>query len=154
MGDTRNVELRRVCPTFKHKHKHNKNLMQYFTNNGIHGYKLASVNRCRLYLKVVLLSDITTGDGMYIDQSIYDGASNNCLADIYNWPNQCKPGKLDWNEWKRALELTFDVSVNNLRLSESYQLNEWDEDIPSTVWPWWYCSIEDRLYTRYSSTLS
>ena len=96
--DMMNVELRRVCPTFKHKRKHDKNLMQYFTNNGFHGYKLASVNMRRLYLKVVLLSDITTGDGMYIDQSIYDGAANNCLSDIYDWPNQGKPGKLDWNE--------------------------------------------------------
>ena len=82
----------------------------------------------------MLLSDITTGDGMYIDQSIYDGVDNPCLSDIYDWPNQGKPGKLDWNEWKRALELTFDVTVNNLRLSVSYQLNEWDVDIPSNVW--------------------
>ena len=151
---TKKVELRRACLPFRHKRKHDKNLMQYFTNNGLHGYKLASINRCRLYLKVVLLSDITTGDGMYIDQSIYDGNANQCLSDIYDWPDQGKPGKLDWNEWKRALDLTFDVSVSNLRLSTAYQLNEWDEDIPSDVWQWWYCSNEDRLYKRYSSTLS
>ena len=42
--DARNIELRRVCSNFKHKRKYDKNLMKYSTNNGIHGYQLASVN--------------------------------------------------------------------------------------------------------------
>ena len=60
--------------------------MQYFTNNVIHRYQLASVHRCQMYLKEVLLSDITTGDGRYIDRSIYEGVPNNCMNDTYEWP--------------------------------------------------------------------
>ena len=129
--DTKNIELRRVCSNFKHKKKHDKNLMQYFTNNGIHWYQLASVNQCQLYLKVVLLSNITTGDGRYIERSIYEGVPNNCITDTYEWPIQGKPGKMDWHEWKRALESIFGVSTTTLCLSKSYQINEWDEDISS-----------------------
>ena len=46
------------------------------------------------------------------------------------------------------------MSVNSLQLSSSYQLNEWDEDIPPSQWQWWYCSLEDKLYKRYTDTLS
>ena len=100
------------------------------------------------------MSDITTGDGRYIDRSIYEGVPNNCMTDTYEWPIQGKPGKMKCHEWKSALELIFDVSITTLRLSESYHLNKWDEDIPSLQWQWWYCSVEDILYKRYSETLS
>lgn len=71
--DPKNIELRGVCSNFKHKRKHDKNIMQYFINNGIHVYQLAAVNLYRMYLKVILLLDISSG--IYIDRSI-DGVPN------------------------------------------------------------------------------
>ena len=72
--------------------------MQCFTNNGIPGYTLAAVNRCRFYLKEVYLSDISTGDGFCIDSSTYNSQLNKCLSDTYDWPNQGKLGKMDWHK--------------------------------------------------------
>ena len=88
------------CARIKTQRKNDKNLMQCFINNGIHGYQLAAVNQCRLYLKAILLSDISTGDGMFIDRTIYNGVINNCTTDTYEWPTQGKPGQMDWHEWK------------------------------------------------------
>ena len=108
--------------------------MQAFTSNGIYGYKLAAVNRCRLYIKATFLSDISTGDGLHIDMAAYNGQVNVCLINTYDRPNQGKPGKMDWHEWQRAIDSTFDVSVNSLELSQSYQLKEWADDIPPKLW--------------------
>ena len=124
--------------------------MQAFTSNGILCYTLAAVNMYRLYLKVIFLSDICTGDGIHIDIAAYNGQVNACLTNTYDWPNQGKPGEMDWHEWKRAIDSTFDVSVNSLTLSLSYQLKEWADDIPPELWQWWYCPGDDILYRRHT----
>ena len=47
--------------------------MEWFTNSGFHGLQLATINMYELYLKVIYLSDITTGDGKYISTAICNG---------------------------------------------------------------------------------
>ena len=144
--DERKIELRRDGTHFLPKRKYDKNLMEYFINNGIHGYDLASVNRCRLFLKVMYLSDITTGDGSYIARPSYYGVQNQWLTTTYEWSTQGKPGNHDWIEWRRAINSTFFVSLPSLVLPFSYQLREWDEDTPQLHWRWWYCESKDKLY--------
>jgi len=149
----KHITLNRVCMNFKSQRKNDKNLMQAFTSNSIQGYKLAAVNRCRLYLQATFLSDICTGDGLHIDLAAYNGRINVCLTNNYDWPNQGKPGKMDWHEWQRAIDSTFDVSVNSLDLSQSHQLKEWADDIPPASWQWWYCPDDDILYRRHSGNM-
>ena len=73
----RKVTIRNVLPKFKPNRKKDKNLMEWFTNIGFYGLELAAINRCRLYLQVIYLSDITTGDGKYISPATYDGEPTN-----------------------------------------------------------------------------
>ena len=100
--------------------------MQCFIDNGFHGIQLASINRCRIYLQVITLSDISTGDGLRIDKSTYTGVKNTNIRTEYLWPVQGKPGKTDWVEWRRAIATVFFVGLPALILPTSYQLNEWD----------------------------
>ena len=111
--------------------------MQCFEYNVIQVYQLAAINQCRLFLRVIFLLDISTGDGLYIYRSTYNGKPNHWLSKIYEWPKQeGKPGKTNWYKWKRAIESTFDVSMLTLQLPLPYQLREWDEDIPPMKWQW------------------
>ena len=150
--DKKNVKLSRACTNFKPHRKNDKNIMTCFTNNGIRGYQLAAVNRCRVFLKAIFLSDITTGDGIFITRSAYDGHHHQSFSDTYEWPTQGKPGEMDWFEWKQAIESTFDVRSPLLRLSLSYQIRDWDEDIPPHQWRWWYCENSNKNYNRMSNT--
>ena len=143
--DSKKIELRRDVTHFNPKRKNDKKLMECFINNGIYGYDLASINRCRLFRKVVYLSEITTGYGIYIARPLYYGIQNQWLMTIYEWPNQGKPVNHDWTEWRRVINSTFFVSLPSLVLPLSYQLREWDEDIPQSQWRWWYCAYESRL---------
>lgn len=65
--------LHSIVPRFKPNWEKDRNLMKSFANSGFQGLQLAAVNMCRLYLQVIYLSDITTGDGQYISKAIYSG---------------------------------------------------------------------------------
>ena len=47
--------------------------MEIFANSKFYGYKLVSINRGRIYLQVIHLSDITTEDGVHISKDAYNG---------------------------------------------------------------------------------
>lgn len=65
----RGVILKSNEKYFPGRRANDRNLMQCFIDNGFHSEQLTTINRCRLYLQVVTLSDISTGDGYYIDKS-------------------------------------------------------------------------------------
>ena len=65
------------------------------------------INGCCLYLQVMLLSDIASPCGQYINQAYYAGD----LAQRQNWPStkyprQACPNKVTWALWQRALNRT------------------------------------------------
>ena len=68
----RKINLRRKGDNFPTNRKNDRNIMESFVNNGYHSHQLASINRCRIFLKVIHLSDITTGDGQYISRDAYN----------------------------------------------------------------------------------
>jgi hypothetical protein len=69
--------------------------------------QIRRINACRLFLKVTLLSDITSPCGKYINDAYYKGD----ISDRINWPSvkyprQTRPDKTSWAFWKRGLHLT------------------------------------------------
>ena len=96
--------------------------------------QLLRINNCRLYSRVVSLSDITDGYG-----------KNLLLADMvkptqwqhlndYVWPNQGIPTQGDWDLWLKALQSCFTYTGSALRLP----LGTWNETFinQSTKWQW------------------
>ena len=62
------------------------------------------LNRCRLYLQVLFLSDIASGDGksMAKDFFNYQGRAARPLSSQWEWPLQ-QPAKEDWVLWHAAM---------------------------------------------------
>jgi len=127
----RKVTLRNIVLKFEPNRKNYRNLTDYFTNSGFYGLQPAAINRCRIYLKVIHLSYITTGDGRYISKAAYNGEITKWSTAQYEWPNQGRPGSQDWVEWRWAINSSFSVSLPTLILPLSYQPTIWDKDIPS-----------------------
>ena len=69
----RGVILRRTIKYFRGRRLNDKNIMQCFINNGYHSMQLASINRCQVYLKVIHLLEIMTGDRYCISKLCYYG---------------------------------------------------------------------------------
>ena len=65
--------------------------------------ELQKIDRCRLYLQVETLSDITDGTGDYISITSYNGKRTNFTTPTHDWPEQTIPDKSHWNLWKKAI---------------------------------------------------
>jgi exonuclease III len=121
-----------------------KVLMDEFLTATIPKSELKTINRCRIYLKVLTLSDIVTGDGKYITNDAFIGRRRNRQSShSYHWPNWDQPAVKDWRIWRKALKLVF---APRWHRKLSHPVGSWTRPIP-TDWEW-YESIEgdEKLY--------
>jgi len=58
--------------------------------------EISKINRCRLYMKVLTVADITTGSGESIDTDSYNGHASSHRTSKYQWPRQLKPPASCW----------------------------------------------------------
>ena len=95
-------------------------------------------NRCRMYLKILTVAELATGDGKKIRQSVIEGKNLASARDI-KWPNQGRPSKKEWSTWESMLRLHFCSSFTNLKV----RLGDWVTQLREQ---WWYSPLEDSLY--------
>jgi len=76
-------------------------LMRLFVNYGIKQPELYTLNLCRMFLKVFLVSDITSSSGDVILPSFWDRPTP--AHSELQWPNTFPPPNQAWLQWRRAL---------------------------------------------------
>ena len=76
-----------------------------------------AINRCRVYLQIVTVSDMMEGSGTSILEIIW-----NCQREFqstsgkaYRWPAQQRPGPASIASWQQALRNTHGIAGNNLQ---------------------------------------
>ena len=105
-------------------------------------------NYCRLYLRVMSVGEIATGDGRWIST---DGWKGHKLEDYDNdisWPNREQPTATDWAAWRRALTLSL-CSGEDIRLT--IPLGVW---LPESrqrfkMWTWFWDFRDKVLYKKH-----
>ena len=118
---------------------------QHFTDR-----EFILVNQCRMYLKLMFLSDMMSGDGKTIDPSFLDGKLSFDRTSIWSWPKQNNPSKLAWNQWRRAISLSWGITLENRYCN--MRLGRW---IPHKYMNMsWHFSYNDRtnlVYRKYEN---
>jgi hypothetical protein len=61
------------------------------------------INRYRIYLQVLTLSDIATADGKSLLPSAMDGLRDLQIHSTLVWPTQLPPAPQAWEQWWRFL---------------------------------------------------
>jgi len=80
-------------------------LMELLVKADIYDDKdLRSINKCRIYLEVQNMSDITDGSGTKIAYCALHHIKDPERISKYKWPKQPKPTKNDWNAWDDAIK--------------------------------------------------
>jgi hypothetical protein len=106
------------------------------------------INYCRLHLNVLLLSDIVTPCGRYIDPDAAAGNLEGLIGTTqYHRVNQPKPDKRAWKQWTRFVN-TLTLTRYNKRLKQP--LGAWlvpAHDLTRT-WPYFYDAVQDAFYRR------
>ena len=72
-------------------------LMQVFASWKLNDKKLKASNRCRIYLQVIFVSDLTTLYGNFLSSDAIDVVR--FRDSIYQWSRQVRPTKSDRNLW-------------------------------------------------------
>lgn len=115
--------LRQDKEYFPQNFENDKSLMESFINNGYCGHTLVAINRYRVFLKIDLLSDITTGNGKFISEQSYSRREGKCIRSVCNWPDQSRLGRHDWVERRRIIHSTVFVGLPAILLPSSCQQN-------------------------------
>ena len=111
-------------------------IMDIFLKRGNYSVAtLRALNRCRFYLQVSTLSDITSGDGKFILNHIWTGYCR-YTTDSFDWPNQGNPPSSEWTLWAREIKRHFAPERGRLQTP----LGDWtiasDKEF-YTDWEWW-----------------
>jgi hypothetical protein len=62
------------------------------------------LNRCRLYLQVITLSNFTTADGLIILPEVKQGIRIEDRPSTLQWPTQDDPPQSEWRIWRQCLQ--------------------------------------------------
>jgi len=131
----RSIEIATDLPDFLPQRQNDRELMQIFWNADFRADELATLNRCRMFLHVIFLSDICNGAGSAIDNQYWTGEKP---ADYYHfqWPQVHKLMRRDWELWQRGLSQGLNLGQQGkLALplgkwtSQMNSMNRWFTDI-------------------------
>ena len=112
-------------------------IMAFAMQHGVVGVDLVRLNRCRLWLNLLFLSDIITADGAHWEQSLV-GDSPISIASAYTFP-PARPTPTDWKVWT-----TFWNSVSGPSRSSERVLGPWMHPT-HRLWRWFYAEETDQL---------
>ena len=91
-------------PDCKMQRERDQFLIEALYQSGVTGEYLRRVNLCRLFLRVVTVSDIATGCGEFVTKSAWEGKDDLLRNKNFDWPAQGRPSPGDWDAWRNALQ--------------------------------------------------
>jgi hypothetical protein len=92
--------------TFTPQRENDALIMQQLGALDLSLMEIKACNHCRMYLRVLYLSDIVSGDGLTILDSPWNGIRDESFH-RETWPNFGNPPRTMWNVWRQALKLRF-----------------------------------------------
>ena len=113
-------------------------------------------NRCREFLQVKWLSEITSANGLTISREAWKGVRHRHTSEL--WPVQTNPGPTHWRVWRRTLANTLlrqcpsrcTPTTRDLTLRTAYQTSVWTQSSQwlRTYWKYSRSRTSDQLYSR------
>ena len=118
--------------------------------------KLHQLNRCRMYLKVITLSDITNSTGKALCKYAQKGEEHPDRFSTKHWPTQHNLHPKYWQQWRAAIKEAF-CTAGTQKLKK--KLGKWYTSHPqSQIWDTFadpltgdlICTTEDEHHTIYT----
>jgi hypothetical protein len=147
--DAHQIRIEDTSPDFALSRANDQLLIPLFHEQGIRDDQLQRLNRCRLFLQVLTISDITTGCGTKITKAAWNGVRDTTRTSSYQWPSQGIPSALDWVLWRQSLTTV-------LRLQSGTQLirplGHWFPTVEQCRW--FFDPSTERLYEKAGSVIT
>ena len=130
-------------PQFMLRREQDGYLMEQFYNGQFPQKSLKAINRCRLYHKILTLSDILTGTGDKIRSDIWTSQQNIQHDERDDWPRQGTPSEADWRIWEQSILTLFNCRSHDSTISPQLQLGQGKV---TDSWKWYY--HQDTVYEK------
>ena len=111
-----------------------------------------TMNRCRLYLNVITVADITTGNGKEIDINFWRGEKDIFRSRNVGWPDQGNPSKRDWATWRRILSVCLCKDDKRNLTNPLGRWNHKTAESTLTKWRWFWDDVSKELYEKHIGT--
>jgi hypothetical protein len=126
------------CATIPNPRERDQVVMELIFGKVIDKKTIRSLSRCRGSLEIIFLSDMTTADGRYLEQFVFDPGSK-VARSKYKIPQE-SPAKRDWDAW---FDFWHDYTATGDKLHTP--LGAWLT--PTHMrWLWYYNSPTDDLH--------
>jgi hypothetical protein len=112
-------------------------IMEIFHAEGLSPDTIRGLGRCRGALKAIFLSDITTADGQYLKNFVFNPGGTTTKS-TFKFPSE-SPTKDDWNSWFNFWH-QFTSTGDILKVP----LGNWTHT-SHRIWKWYYRPQDDNL---------
>ena len=85
------------CETIPSPRERDQVVMELILGKVLDRKTIGSLSRCRGSLEIIFLSDMTTANGRYLEQFVFDPGSK-VAQSKYKFPRE-SPAKKDWDTW-------------------------------------------------------
>jgi hypothetical protein len=116
-------------------------LMEVFAHTKITAKEMKDINRCRMYLQVFYLSDVTEIAELHIEAWIIKGKRDDTRSNKWEWPIQQRPPTMAWKVWRKAIGEAFTEEEDI-----TYHLGEWYDEGGHQQIEWHSDAREGTLY--------
>ena len=140
------LELNSCLPS--HRRQNDAHIMDVALTSG--RFKAAAIQRlnyCRLYLNVLLLSDIIMPCGTQLDPAAYEGNKALYFTNPHHRVSQAKPGQKSWKIWRKLLN---SLCQPKRRWILKQPLGSWQVPNSQLVqhWPYFMDATRQTVYKR------
>jgi exonuclease III len=94
------ITIKTDVTDFSAQRQRDRTIMDLATASTTHKPTLMSINKVRMQLQVVWISDISTADGRFIDKRCLSSTTTFPKRNNYNWPKKHYTTATDWRRWR------------------------------------------------------
>ena len=110
--------------------------------------QLILVNQCRIFLRVMYVSDMTSGDGKFIEECFIQGTRPIDRRSQWKWLYQHRPSKEAWVQWRKALGLVWKIDASNRNCDP--KLGKWrPQKFLNMTWFFSYDTDTNLVYRKH-----
>jgi hypothetical protein len=116
-------------------------LMEVFANKKKNAKEMKDINRCRMYLQVFYLSDVTNIAGHHIEEWAIKVKQDGTRSSKWEWPIQQRPPMVARKVWNKVIGEAF-IEEEDI----THQLGEWYDEGGYQQTEWHLNAREGTLY--------
>jgi hypothetical protein len=120
-------------------------IMDIFLSMDLSPDAIQSLSRCRVSLESIFLSDLTTADGRYLEDFVFNPGGRD-RSSTFKFPRE-RPTRGDWNQW---FDFWHSFATTGAKLN--VPLGNWINPT-HCIWKWYYRADTDNLQRVEGNTM-